>query len=188
MDWHAALTDLPSLVLTVVATAAIGWIGWLVRTGLRWIALAMARPVAGGIAYQYVATHPEQEPKQRRENAIARAEDYLRMSVPFHMTPDRLRAEVLGGLGRLLAVDPAVSIGLQASATQIPFWLRRPVDPPLEPEPPRPSWLERLSSMFKRPVPLPPRITPEQAIAMGIRARAEDTLILTSDQIVSDKG
>lgn len=185
-------SDLPAIVLPVVATSVLGWIGWLIRAGFRRIALSLARPVAAGLAYEHIAGHPEIEPRQRREDAIAKAEDYLRVAVPFGLSPDRLRAEVLGGLGQLLAVDPAVSIGLQAG--DIPFWLRPGTHAESEaPEPPpRPSWLARWRSLFHRspprPPPLPPRLTPEEAIAMGARARAADTdtdtLILRPDQII----
>lgn len=186
-------SDLPAIVLPVVVTSALGWIAWLIRAGFRRLALAQARPVAAGIAYDWLTNHPTTDPKQRREDAITRAEDYLRMAVPFRLEPDRLRAEVLGGLGRLLAVDPAISISLQGDP---PFWakpqLRAPEPEPEAPEPPRPSWLARWRALFHRPPrrtlpPLPPRLTAEEAIAMGARARAADntdTLILTADQIV----
>jgi len=180
MDWHDALTGIPPIVATVLVSAILGWIGWMLRTAARWVALAMARPVAGGIAYDWICDHPDDPPASRREDAIAKGEDYLRIAVPFRMETDRLRAEVLGGLGVLLATDPSVTIAVsrEAPAPVVNVTVTTP-SPPAPSPPPAPWWERWLSAL--RPVPppesyLPPRLEPAAAIAMGQAARAQDTM------------
>jgi len=193
VDFRDILATLPPVIATVLVSAVLAWLGWLGRTAARWVTLGMARPIAAGIAYQWIADHPADDPKSRREAAIARAEDYLRMAVPVRMDPDRLRAEVLGGLGRLLAIDPAVTIAVsrETPAPVVNVTVTAP-PPPAEPSPPpRPAWWEKWLPAIRATKPtstLPPRLDPAAALAMGERARAEDqldALVLTPAQVVT---
>lgn len=123
-----ALSLISTLGLGVGLPLIVAWIGRHVSNAALRDALDMAVKRAGGIAYDYMAARAGgMTTSQARIQAVNAGYDYLANSVPdilrsFGVQPETMKEMVHGELGKLLAVDPNVTVPIPA----------RPVPAPVE--------------------------------------------------------
>lgn len=116
MGWQIVAAVIQSIGLGIVLPVALAWIGAHVRNTALRNALDMGLKRAGGIAYDYLSSRASGlSASSARMAAINAGIDYVAAALPdtvrsAGVTPDVLRNMVTGELGKLLAVDPGVTV------------------------------------------------------------------------------